>query len=225
MPGLNKQFVDEQSVLRLHPREVTGKASFHTESLWRTGGRRALFRRSLRAIPTLNGRFLPMKSPFNRRAAATFSSTTSGHDIAGFHGGRIDFDLYAPLDRVRARSARSCALHSSHANPKDGKPAHCPWIYADEGRGSHEEVLQPCANQLIPYLYTCSWLAHRDSVPHFCAPCTWNTLSSRSHTVTAVSIFFGNERCSWRPVVDGEARIRRSTCRPVNGSTSSMAKP
>jgi alpha-glucosidase (family GH31 glycosyl hydrolase) len=84
------------------------------------------------------------------------------HDIGGFHGGKIDFGLYARWVEFGAFSA-ILRLHSAHENPREGN-LRMPWVYGERGIELARKYFT-LRTQLIPYLYTYSWLAHRDSTP------------------------------------------------------------
>ena len=84
------------------------------------------------------------------------------HDIGGFHGGRIDFDLYARWIEFGTFSP-ILRMHSAHANPREGN-LRMPWVYGDKGVALMRKYFT-LREQLLPYLYTQAWLAHRDSLP------------------------------------------------------------
>ncbi|HTL90690.1 MAG TPA: TIM-barrel domain-containing protein, partial [Steroidobacteraceae bacterium] len=84
------------------------------------------------------------------------------HDIGGFHGGKIDFDLYARWIEFGTFSA-ILRMHSAHENPREGN-LRMPWVYGERGIELMRKYFT-LRTQLIPYLYTYSWLAHRDSMP------------------------------------------------------------
>jgi Glycosyl hydrolases family 31/Domain of unknown function (DUF5110) len=84
------------------------------------------------------------------------------HDIGGFHGGKIDFDLYARWIEFGAFSP-ILRMHSAHANPREGN-LRLPWVYGDKGVALMRKYFD-LRTQLIPYLYTQAWLAHRDAMP------------------------------------------------------------
>jgi alpha-glucosidase (family GH31 glycosyl hydrolase) len=84
------------------------------------------------------------------------------HDIGGFHGAKIDFDLYARWIEFGAFSP-ILRMHSAHANPREGN-MRMPWIYGDAGVALMKRYFT-LRTQLIPYLYTYTWLAHRDATP------------------------------------------------------------
>jgi alpha-glucosidase (family GH31 glycosyl hydrolase) len=84
------------------------------------------------------------------------------HDIGGFHGGKIDFELYARWIEFGTFSA-ILRMHSAHENPREGN-LRMPWVYGERGVALMRKYFT-LRTQLIPYLYTCSWLAHTDSLP------------------------------------------------------------
>jgi alpha-glucosidase (family GH31 glycosyl hydrolase) len=84
------------------------------------------------------------------------------HDIGGFHGGKIDFDLYARWIEFGAFSAL-LRMHSAHANPREGN-MRMPWVYGPRGTALMKKYFT-LRTQLIPYLYTYSWLAHQEAMP------------------------------------------------------------
>ncbi|MGN6452079.1 MAG: TIM-barrel domain-containing protein, partial [Steroidobacteraceae bacterium] len=84
------------------------------------------------------------------------------HDIGGFHGGKIDFELYARWIEFGTFSA-ILRMHSAHENPREGN-LRMPWVYGERGIELMRKYFT-LRTQLIPYLYTYSWLAHRDSTP------------------------------------------------------------
>lgn len=84
------------------------------------------------------------------------------HDIGGFHGKKIDFDLYARWIEFGTFSPL-LRMHSAHENPREGN-LRLPWIYGDEGSALMRKYFT-LRTQLLPYLYTYTWVAHRDSIP------------------------------------------------------------
>ena len=84
------------------------------------------------------------------------------HDIGGFHGKRIAFDLYARWIEFGTFSG-ILRMHSAHENPREGNKR-MPWYYGPRGSELMRKYFT-LRTQLIPYLYTCAWLAHRESVP------------------------------------------------------------
>ena len=84
------------------------------------------------------------------------------HDIGGFHGARIDFDLYARWIEFGTFSP-ILRMHSAHENPRDGN-ARMPWNYGDAGIALMRKYFT-LRMQLLPYLYSYSWRAHTESMP------------------------------------------------------------
>jgi alpha-glucosidase (family GH31 glycosyl hydrolase) len=84
------------------------------------------------------------------------------HDIGGFHGGKIAFDLYARWIEFGAFSP-ILRMHSAHENPREGN-LRMPWIYGDAGIALMKKYFT-LHTQLLPYLYTYTWQAHRDATP------------------------------------------------------------
>jgi alpha-glucosidase (family GH31 glycosyl hydrolase) len=84
------------------------------------------------------------------------------HDIGGFHGGKIDFELYARWIEFGTFSA-ILRMHSAHENPREGN-LRMPWIYGERGVELMRKYFT-LRTQLIPYLYTYSWRAHTESLP------------------------------------------------------------
>jgi alpha-glucosidase (family GH31 glycosyl hydrolase) len=84
------------------------------------------------------------------------------HDIGGFHGRKIDFDLYARWIEFGAFSPL-LRMHSAHENPIEGN-LRMPWVYGAEGIALMRKYFT-LRTQLLPYLYTYVWRAHHDSEP------------------------------------------------------------
>ncbi|PWK92435.1 TIM-barrel domain-containing protein [Fulvimonas soli] len=84
------------------------------------------------------------------------------HDIGGFHGGRIDFELYARWIEFGAFSP-ILRMHSAHANPREGN-LRMPWVYGDRGVALMRKYFA-LRTRLIPYLYSHAWTAHETSLP------------------------------------------------------------
>ena len=84
------------------------------------------------------------------------------HDIGGFHGNKIPFDLYARWVEFGAFSP-ILRLHSAHENPRDGN-ARMPWTYGNRGMDLVRRYFT-LRTQLIPYIYTYTRVAHTDSMP------------------------------------------------------------
>ena len=84
------------------------------------------------------------------------------HDIGGFHGAHIPFDLYARWIEFGAFSG-ILRMHSAHENPGEGN-TRMPWAYGSRGVELMRKYFT-LRTQLIPYLYSYVWVAHRDSLP------------------------------------------------------------
>jgi alpha-glucosidase (family GH31 glycosyl hydrolase) len=84
------------------------------------------------------------------------------HDIGGFHGRRIDFDLYARWIEFGTFSG-ILRMHSAHENPREGN-TRMPWDYGRTGIELMRKYFT-LRTQLIPYIYSYAWVAHRDSLP------------------------------------------------------------
>ena len=84
------------------------------------------------------------------------------HDIGGFHGAKIDFDLYARWIEFGTFSA-ILRMHSAHANPREGN-VRMPWLYGSQGMELMKKYFT-LRTQLIPYIYSYAWLAHTQSMP------------------------------------------------------------
>ncbi|HEX4388914.1 MAG TPA: TIM-barrel domain-containing protein [Steroidobacteraceae bacterium] len=84
------------------------------------------------------------------------------HDIGGFHGAKIDFELYARWLEFGAFSG-ILRMHSAHENPREGN-LRMPWVYGQPGIDIVRKYFA-LRTQLLPYLYTYTWLAHKDATP------------------------------------------------------------
>lgn len=84
------------------------------------------------------------------------------HDIGGFHGAKIDFDLYARWIEFGAFSP-ILRMHSAHANPHEGN-VRMPWVYGNRGIALMRKYFT-LRTQLIPYIYTYTWQAHTQAMP------------------------------------------------------------
>ncbi len=84
------------------------------------------------------------------------------HDIGGFHGAKIAFDLYARWIEFGTFSP-ILRMHSAHANPREGN-VRMPWVYGEQGMALMKKYFT-LRTQLIPYLYTYTWRAHKESMP------------------------------------------------------------
>jgi alpha-glucosidase (family GH31 glycosyl hydrolase) len=84
------------------------------------------------------------------------------HDIGGFHGSKIDFELYARWIEFGTFSG-ILRMHSAHENPLDGN-VRMPWVYGPRGIALMRKYFT-LRTQLIPYIYSYAWRAHRESLP------------------------------------------------------------
>jgi alpha-glucosidase (family GH31 glycosyl hydrolase) len=84
------------------------------------------------------------------------------NDIGGFHGAKIPFDLYARWIEFGTFSP-ILRMHSAHANPLEGN-TRMPWVYGPQGVALMRKYFT-LRMQLMPYLYTYTWQAHRLSLP------------------------------------------------------------
>lgn len=84
------------------------------------------------------------------------------HDIGGFHGAKLDFDLYARWIEFGTFSPL-LRLHSAHANPREGN-MRMPWVYGSNGIALMRKYFT-LRTQLIPYLYSYARQAHDESLP------------------------------------------------------------
>ncbi|HXE78292.1 MAG TPA: TIM-barrel domain-containing protein [Rhodanobacter sp.] len=84
------------------------------------------------------------------------------HDIGGFHGAKIDFDLYARWVEFGTFSP-FLRMHSAHEDPREGN-LRMPWTYGSEGMALVRKYFT-LRTRLIPYIYTYTWIAHRESLP------------------------------------------------------------
>jgi alpha-glucosidase (family GH31 glycosyl hydrolase) len=84
------------------------------------------------------------------------------HDIGGFLGKKIDFELYARWIEFGAFSG-ILRMHSAHENPREGN-VRMPWVYGPQGMALMKRYFT-LRTQLIPYLYTYTRVAHTQSLP------------------------------------------------------------
>ena len=84
------------------------------------------------------------------------------HDIGGFHGRKIPFDLYARWIEFGAFGPL-LRMHSAHENPIEGN-LRMPWTYGARGIALMRRYFK-LHTELIPYLYTYAWVAHRRALP------------------------------------------------------------
>jgi alpha-glucosidase (family GH31 glycosyl hydrolase) len=84
------------------------------------------------------------------------------NDIGGFHGARIPFDLYARWIEFGTFSP-ILRMHSAHENPLEGN-TRMPWVYGAKGIALMRKYFT-LRMQLMPYIYTYTWLAHERALP------------------------------------------------------------
>ncbi|MGH8111926.1 MAG: TIM-barrel domain-containing protein [Rhodanobacteraceae bacterium] len=118
-------------------------------------------------------------------------------DIGGFHGGKIDFDLYARWVEFGAFSPL-LRLHSAHENPKQGN-RRMPWTYGERGMALARKYFI-LHTQLIPYMYTYAWIAHEQSLP-ILRPLYLQTPDSEESYQHPREYYFGSEMLV-APVLD-----------------------
>ena len=84
------------------------------------------------------------------------------HDIGGFLGKKISFDLYARWVEFGALSP-FLRLHSAFENPRDGN-LRMPWTYGEKGVELARKYFK-LRYSLLPYIYTYCRVAHDSSLP------------------------------------------------------------
>jgi alpha-glucosidase (family GH31 glycosyl hydrolase) len=84
------------------------------------------------------------------------------HDLGGFLGNNVPFDLYARWVEFGAFSPL-VRLHSQFENPKDGN-LRMPWTYGKPGMDLVKRYFR-LRYELLPYIYTYSRIAYDDSLP------------------------------------------------------------
>ncbi len=84
------------------------------------------------------------------------------HDIGGFIGPKVSFDLYARWIQFGALSP-FLRLHSAHENPQEGN-VRMPWTYGDKGIELAKKFFRLRYN-LIRYIYTYCRLATDQALP------------------------------------------------------------
>ena len=92
------------------------------------------------------------------------------HDIGGFHGAKIDFDLYARWLEFGTFSA-ILRMHSAHENPREGN-LRMPWVCSSQGMALMRNItsLLPHATAPLPTSPPTTWLAHNESMHRSCVP-------------------------------------------------------
>jgi hypothetical protein len=84
------------------------------------------------------------------------------HDIGGFIGPNVSFDLYARWVQFGVFSP-FLRLHSAHENPEVGN-LRMPWTYGDKGVEFAKTFFR-LRYSLIPYIYTYCRVAHDQALP------------------------------------------------------------
>ena len=84
------------------------------------------------------------------------------HDIGGYHGKNIPFDLYARWVEFGAFSP-ILRLHSAHENPKEGN-LRMPWTYGKKGIVLDRKFFS-LRYKLLPYIYTYVRQAYDSALP------------------------------------------------------------
>lgn len=84
------------------------------------------------------------------------------HDIGGFIGAKIPFDLYARWIEFGTFSP-FLRLHSAHENPNEGN-VRMPWTYGEKGMSLAKKYFT-LRIELIPYIYTYTREAYEKSLP------------------------------------------------------------
>jgi alpha-glucosidase (family GH31 glycosyl hydrolase) len=84
------------------------------------------------------------------------------HDIGGFIGANISFDLYARWVQFGVFSP-FLRMHSAHENPEEGN-VRMPWTYGEKGMEFARKFFS-LRTILIPYIYTYSRYATDQSLP------------------------------------------------------------
>ena len=99
--------------------------------------------------------------PFTARGGNVLAPYIT-HDIGGFQGRKLDFDLYARWIEFGVFSP-VLRLHCAHENPEEGN-LRLPWIYGDRGIDFAREMFQ-LRYRLLPYIYTACRQAYDDALP------------------------------------------------------------
>lgn len=158
MPGLNKQLWTNK-VFYDFTQKVTGQRGFILSRYGDWGSERypAFFTGDTYSQWPV----LAYEVAFTARGGNVLVPYIS-HDIGGFHGAKIDFDLYARWIEFGTFSP-ILRMHSAHANPKEGN-VRMPWEYGNKGVALMRKYFT-LRTQLIPYIYSYTWQAHTQSMP------------------------------------------------------------
>jgi len=84
------------------------------------------------------------------------------HDIGGFIGPNISFDLYTRWVQFGVFSP-FLRVHSAHENPREGN-VRMPWTYGEKGLEMAKKFFR-LRHSLIPYIYTYVREANEDAMP------------------------------------------------------------
>jgi alpha-glucosidase (family GH31 glycosyl hydrolase) len=84
------------------------------------------------------------------------------HDIGGFIGPNVSFDLYARWIQFGVFSP-FLRLHSAHENPQEGN-VRMPWTYGEEGIALARKFFR-LRYGLLPYIYTYCRVVHDQALP------------------------------------------------------------
>ncbi|HKI44593.1 MAG TPA: TIM-barrel domain-containing protein, partial [Balneolales bacterium] len=127
MPGLNKQMWTNR-VYYDYTQKETGKRSFIFSRYGGWGSQRypAFFTGDTHSQWAV----LAYEVPFTARGGNVLSPYIT-HDIGGFHGAKIPFDLYARWVEFGTFSP-ILRMHSAHENPYEGN-VRMPWTYGKKG--------------------------------------------------------------------------------------------
>jgi alpha-glucosidase (family GH31 glycosyl hydrolase) len=104
---------------------------------------------------------LAYEVPFTAQGGNVLMPYTT-HDIGGFIGPNVSLDLYARWVQFGVFSP-FLRLHSAHENPQEGN-VRVPWTYGERGIEMAKKFFR-LRYSLIPYIYTCTRVAHDDALP------------------------------------------------------------
>jgi len=158
MPGLNKQFWTNK-VFYDFSAQHTGKRAFILARYGDWGSER--YPGFFTGDTYSEWPVLAYEVAFSARGGNVLMPWIS-HDIGGFHGAKIDFDLYARWLEFGTFSG-ILRMHSAHENPREGN-LRMPWTYGPQGIALMRRYFT-LRTQLIPYIYSYAWRAHRESLP------------------------------------------------------------
>lgn len=158
MPGLNKQLWTNK-VFYDFTEKVTGKRGFILGRYGDWGSER--YPAYFTGDTYSEWPVLAYEVAFSTRGGNVLVPYIS-HDIGGFHGKQIPFDLYARWIEFGAFSP-ILRMHSAHARPDEGN-VRMPWLYGDRGIALMRKYFT-LHTQLIPYVYTYTRQAHAQSLP------------------------------------------------------------